>query len=113
MDNPGTKSATVMPRSLRVSPRLAIVKADATAQELPVPLTVEEWAEADNLICYLTVFRGLADALLSSRPKLYPAPKMAEECAEDRGLAEQWTRLADLYDRAQAARGDGRRAVRL
>lgn len=113
MDNPGTKPAAVKQSSPRPTLRLAIVKADTAAQELPVPLTVEEWAEADGLICYLTVFRGLADALLSSRPKLYPAPKMAEECAEDRGLAEQWTRLADLYDRAQAARGDGRRAVRL
>lgn len=113
MDKPGTNSPTVKQSSHRVLPRLALVKPDTAAQALPEPLTVEEWAEADNLICYLTVFRGLADALLSSRPKLYPAPKMAEECAEDRGLAEQWTRLADLYDRAQAARGDGRRAVRL
>ena len=59
--------------------------------------------------------------LPSYRPALVvsdPAPLLrlswtAQELADRRVVCAERADLADLYDRAQAARGDGRRAVRL
>lgn len=83
------------------------------AAEFGGPLNPAELAEAERLNADyhggFDTFAELLDAPGNYYPKLYQNDR-ADLLPSDRmGLS----RLADLYDRAQASRGDSRRAVRL
>jgi hypothetical protein len=73
------------------------------------PLTAEQRAEADALTTAHTCFESLQDMQDASghyRPSLHTFERNTA------GDAPALRRLADLYDQAQAARGDDRRAYR-
>lgn len=83
------------------------------AAEFGGPLSAAELEEADRLNAQYhggyETFAELLDAAGNYFPKLYQNDR-ADLLPSDRmGMS----RLADLYDRAQASRGDARRAVRL
>lgn len=92
-------------------PKLAQVRAwlaDGMASLAP-RLTRAERQEADALTVTHTCFDSLADmanALGGYRPSLHTSER------NDQGDRLPLLRLADLYDKAQAQRGDPRRAYR-
>jgi hypothetical protein len=76
----------------------------------PPPLTPAEIKDADQLTRAHSAFDGfseLLDAAGHYRPSLHAGPRNTDE--QER---QQLARLADLYDQAQAAAGDCRRAFR-
>lgn len=83
------------------------------AAEFGGPLGADELAEAQRLNAEyhggFDTFAELLDAPGNYFPKLYQNDRAELQPSDRMGLS----RLADLYDRAQASRGDARRAVRL
>jgi len=83
------------------------------SSELAGPLSDADQVEADRLnATYHGAFDSFAE-LLDAPGSYYP--KLYQNDRAELTATERWelSRLADLYDRAQAARGDSRRAVRL
>lgn len=76
------------------------------------PLGEGERQEADTLTRTCTAFGSFAE-LLGTQPDYRPKLDCSYRLQKDRARLRENQRLADLYDREQAARGDWRRCIRM